>query len=167
MRDGRGPFLFYLNFAAESMPIRDFTDAGGVHWQVWATTPMRGDVRPQFAAGWLAFESGAERRRLAPIPSTWEEAPDAALCELLAKATAVARGAALRPVASPAADAASAPAASAAPVETPAVTAAAVPGEARTVVPAIPPPPPLMTTVAKVRAVMREVDEVLRRKPAG
>lgn len=117
------------------MPIREFTDAGGVCWQVWATTPMRGDVRPQFASGWLAFESEAERRRLAPIPSAWEEAEDGALCELLSRASTVTRsaGVALRPVGSGAAEAAHS-------------------GEV----------PPLETTVARVRAVLREVDETLQ-----
>jgi hypothetical protein len=117
------------------MPIRDFTDAGGVRWQVWATTPMRGDVHPQFASGWLAFESEAERRRLAPIPSTWEDAADGGLCDLLAQAVPVVRdtGAALRPL-SPAKGG------------DPPATAV----------------PPLDVTVAKVRAVMREVDETLQ-----
>ncbi|HYR08234.1 MAG TPA: hypothetical protein VEQ60_10715 [Longimicrobium sp.] len=114
------------------MPIREFTDAGGVCWQVWATTPMRGDVRPQFASGWLAFESNGERRRLAPIPRAWEEAVDGGLCELLAQATPVVRdtGSLLRPVASGGG------------------VGAAV--------------PPLEVTVAKVRAVIREVDETLQ-----
>src|SRR5688572_1006599 len=80
-----------------SMPIRDFTDAGGITWQVWATTPMRGEVRPQFASGWLAFESGAERRRLVPIPTEWEDVEEVRLCELLAQATPITRGAALQP----------------------------------------------------------------------
>ena len=80
------------------MPIRDFTDAGGITWQVWATTPMRGEVRPQFASGWLAFESGAERRRLVPIPTEWEDVEEVRLCELLAQATPITRGAALQPI---------------------------------------------------------------------
>jgi hypothetical protein len=116
------------------MPIREFTDAGGVRWQVWSTTPMRGDVRPQFASGWLAFECEAERRRLAPIPRAWEDAADGALCELLAQAAPVARdaGAVLPRVGLRGA--------------------------------VVPPPevPPLEVTVAKVRAVIREVDETLQ-----
>jgi hypothetical protein len=108
------------------MPIRDFTDAGGVRWQVWATTPMRGDVRPQFASGWLAFESEAERRRLAPIPRAWEDAGDGGLRDFLAQAVPVVRdaGAALKPLSVGVA--------------------------------------PLDVTVAKVRAVIREVDETLQ-----
>jgi hypothetical protein len=116
------------------MPIREFTDAGGVRWQVWATTPMRGDVRPQFASGWLAFESDAERRRLAPIPSKWEDAADGGLRELLAQAVPVVRdaGAALKPLGS----------------RDGVVSPLQV--------------PPLEVTVAKVRAVIREVDETLQ-----
>lgn len=120
------------------MPIRDFTDAGGTHWQVWATTPMRGDVRPQFASGWLAFESEAERRRLAPIPRTWEEVADGELCELLAQATAVTRGA----------DAA-----------LKRIDSGGGAGASSTVAPA------LVATVEKVRAVMREVDATLHHEP--
>ncbi|WP_420125161.1 hypothetical protein [Longimicrobium sp.] len=117
------------------MPIRDFTDAGGVRWQVWATTPMRGDVRPQFASGWLAFECEAERRRLTPIPPEWADVADGELCVLLAQATAVTRGAevALTSLGARGGDVAASPA-----------------------------PPPLGETVARVRAVMREVDETLR-----
>ena len=29
-------------------------------------------VNPQLAAGWLCFESGSAKRRLAPTPPTWE-----------------------------------------------------------------------------------------------
>src|SRR5687767_5327555 len=85
VRDRRAPFVVFtcISRGGDTMPIRDFTDAAGVSWQVWATTPMRGDVRPQFASGWLAFESEAERRRLAPIPRAWEEVADGELCELL------------------------------------------------------------------------------------
>jgi hypothetical protein len=76
------------------MAIQEFSDKDGVRWRVWATTPSRGNVRPQFAAGWLAFESGSERRRLAPIPAGWTEADDAALGEMLAQATVIIRHAA-------------------------------------------------------------------------
>jgi hypothetical protein len=80
------------------MSIQEFSDGAGVRWRVWATTPSRGNVRPQFAAGWLAFESGSERRRLAPIPIGWMEADDAALCEMLAQATVIIRHAAAPPL---------------------------------------------------------------------
>lgn len=119
------------------MPIREFDDAGGVCWQVWATTPTRGNVRPQFAGGWLAFESPDERRRLAPFPETWADADDGALRGLLAQATVVARdSSALLKRTDP---------------------GTGDPRESS----------PLHATVAKVRAVIRTVEESLHRKPAG
>jgi hypothetical protein len=33
----------------------------------------------EFSAGWLLFTSGAERRRLAPLPPGWRQAPEAQL----------------------------------------------------------------------------------------
>lgn len=110
------------------MSFREFTDAAGVRWQVWATTPLRGNVRPQFAAGRLAFECAAERRRLAPIPPEWTEVDDGALCALLARAAPLARGPSPLP-----------------------------PGEAAPGAPA--PLPALESTVARVREVLRAVDE--------
>lgn len=38
------------------------------------------------AEGWLCFESGTEKRRLAPIPHGWDTLPDAELEGLLARA---------------------------------------------------------------------------------
>lgn len=111
------------------MSFREFTDTAGVRWQVWATTPARGNVRPQFAAGWLAFECAAERRRLAPIPPEWTEGDDDALRTWLADAAPLVRGpGALFPL-----------------------------GEAAPAAPA--PLPALESTVARVREVLRAVDE--------
>lgn len=120
------------------MPIRDFTDSTGVRWQVWATTPTHGNVRPQFTGGWLAFESADERRRLVPVPDAWTDADDGVLRELLAQAVAVAR-------------------------DTASVLKAAGPG-------GDPPPAsetPLEATVARVREVIRAVEESLHREPVG
>lgn len=39
-------------------------------------------VSPQLSAGWLCFESAASKRRLAPTPEGWEDAPDADLVEM-------------------------------------------------------------------------------------
>jgi hypothetical protein len=36
-------------------------------------------ARPEFSTGWLLFTSGAERRRLAPLPPGWREAPETQL----------------------------------------------------------------------------------------
>lgn len=39
-------------------------------------------LTPRLAGGWLAFESGVMRRRLAPIPSEWHLLPEDRLREL-------------------------------------------------------------------------------------
>jgi hypothetical protein len=80
------------------MAMQEFSDESGVRWRVWATTPSRGNVRPQFAAGRLAFESGSERRRLAPIPAGWTQADDAGFRGMLAEATVIIRHAAAPPL---------------------------------------------------------------------
>jgi hypothetical protein len=36
-------------------------------------------ARLEFSSGWLLFTSGAERRRLAPLPPGWRAAPEAQL----------------------------------------------------------------------------------------
>jgi hypothetical protein len=38
------------------------------------------------AGGWLAFQCGTTRRRLAPVPSGWRELPDAELVALCRRA---------------------------------------------------------------------------------
>ena len=78
------------------MPTRTFTDEHGISWTVWAVVPSatsvpRANVPTPLAEGWLAFESArGDRRRLAPIPDSWEKASDSHLAQLLAKATPVA-----------------------------------------------------------------------------
>ncbi|HYD51774.1 MAG TPA: hypothetical protein VEA99_04065 [Gemmatimonadaceae bacterium] len=79
------------------MSHRQFIDPHGTLWTVWDVYPSRverdldvvrasrGDSVPDsrrsrstlrldgaYAAGWLCFESGLGKRRLAPIPSRWE-----------------------------------------------------------------------------------------------
>ena len=34
---------------------------------------------PEFSGGWLLFTCGTERRRLAPLPPGWRQAPEAQL----------------------------------------------------------------------------------------
>jgi hypothetical protein len=71
------------------VPIRDFVDSAGVHWQVWSTVPAMGGVAGGFRQGWLTFTAGAERRRLAPIPPSWERATEAELRAYFDRATPV------------------------------------------------------------------------------
>lgn len=74
------------------MPVRDFIDANGVRWRVWSTVPrLTRGLQPDFAEGWLTFESEAERRRLAPIPAGWETTADERLALLCRAATRIAR----------------------------------------------------------------------------
>ncbi|HEV7587749.1 MAG TPA: hypothetical protein VGO40_06430 [Longimicrobium sp.] len=47
---------------------------------------------PGLHLGWLVFESGAERRRLAPIPLAWEARPECELERLCERAVPVAKG---------------------------------------------------------------------------
>lgn len=92
------------------MTVRAFSDPAAVTWQVWEVIPgsprisgpstgqmpnvwggaPRPDVAPPVSqgdgTGWLVFMAGAERRRLAPIPSGWADLDDAALIGLLEQA---------------------------------------------------------------------------------
>jgi len=53
-------------------------------------TPERREVRVRVPAalqgGWLAFQAGPDRRRLAPIPDLWSTFPEEELLRLLARA---------------------------------------------------------------------------------
>jgi hypothetical protein len=73
------------------MPHRRFVDDEGQVWHVWETYPRQTSelrqVAPEFAGGWLAFESAKEKRRLAPIPEGWETMSDAELGRLRSEAT--------------------------------------------------------------------------------
>ena len=68
------------------MALREFRDANGVEWRVWATIPEtsalgRVDYGPLggLEAGWLTFECAEGRRRLAPFPADWHTLTDAEL----------------------------------------------------------------------------------------
>jgi hypothetical protein len=95
------------------MSHRIFEDDQGRRWEVWAVLPevverrlnaerrtaprdtpdrrQQVDIRfrmaPELRQGWLAFQSGYERRRLAPIPRAWETLDDRELAELAGQAT--------------------------------------------------------------------------------
>jgi len=63
--------------------IREFTDSKGVTWRVWATYPVHViSTAEAYRGGWLTFQSGNSRRRLAPVPPSWQDASPARL-ELL------------------------------------------------------------------------------------
>ena len=50
------------------------------------TRGIRIALPPRLAQGWVAFESGDERRRLAPIPSGWSQRSEPELRVLLGQA---------------------------------------------------------------------------------
>lgn len=92
------------------MAHRTFRDELGREWDVWEVVPTAVErrmakpaSRPPVAErrkvqetrvvvpdtlqrGWLAFQSGKERRRLAPIPPDWEELTGSELIDLLNQA---------------------------------------------------------------------------------
>ncbi|HEY2375307.1 MAG TPA: hypothetical protein VGH98_04975 [Gemmatimonadaceae bacterium] len=96
------------------MPHRRVQDESGRWWDVWDSRPTiidrragrdrrsgsrvaserrqksepRVTVEPQYRKGWLAFQSGSEWRRLAPIPDAWESMNEGALLSLLKRAAA-------------------------------------------------------------------------------
>ena len=81
------------------MAVREFTDSRGVEWRAWDVTPThmhpvtRGeDYMADLQDGWLAFESGREKRRLeAPYPANWTTIPLPELEELCRRASGVIR----------------------------------------------------------------------------
>lgn len=46
----------------------------------------RAPLPPELRDGWLAFESGMERRRFTPPPERWDELSDAQLSDLVERA---------------------------------------------------------------------------------
>jgi hypothetical protein len=70
---------------------REFEDERGVRWIAFAVYPSservaRSGLRVQYQEGWLAFDSGVETRRLAPIPSDWFDMPEEELRAACARA---------------------------------------------------------------------------------
>lgn len=70
------------------MAVRTFESPDGATWSVWEVVPGRvSEFRSAFgshlprdlADGWLCFDCGSEKRRLAPLPANWHERPDADL----------------------------------------------------------------------------------------
>lgn len=81
------------------MAVREFTDRRGVEWRVWDVTPTHmhpttrnEDYMADLRDGWLAFESGAEKRRLeSPYPGEWTSFTIPQLEELCRRASLVIR----------------------------------------------------------------------------
>jgi hypothetical protein len=78
------------------MAVRDFSDADGTGWRVWAVSvdalqprTAAEDYLGEYGEGWLCFESATERRRLAGVPAGWEQFPVSELQALLGRAVLV------------------------------------------------------------------------------
>jgi hypothetical protein len=82
-----------LTSDTELMGYREITDPEGRTWSVWDTDPHqfagRSVIAADYANGWLTFEAGDEKRRLAPAPAEWEALEAAALLRLLERAAPV------------------------------------------------------------------------------
>jgi hypothetical protein len=83
--------------------LRGFTDSAGHEWRVWEVFPARAELTKSkadahsssslkgtaYAEGWLCFESGEHKRRLAPIPADWHFRDKDLLEQLCSTATPV------------------------------------------------------------------------------
>jgi hypothetical protein len=60
-------------------------------WDVWDVRPQArlGAVGHGMENGWLCFQSGTRRRRLAPIPEDWQELDERRLHDLFMRAKEV------------------------------------------------------------------------------
>jgi hypothetical protein len=70
------------------MAHRRIVDKQDQVWDVWevttsASASRRILVQPDLQGGWLAFQCGEQRRRLAPLPIGWDELSDHALVALM------------------------------------------------------------------------------------
>ena len=75
------------------MAHRRITDDNQKVWDVWEVnvsgSTRRIVVPADMQSGWLAFQCGEERRRLAPPPASWNEMSDTALLRLISQATPI------------------------------------------------------------------------------
>lgn len=99
------------------MAIRKYEDSAGREWNVWEVPPRFSPLRsplerrqsartpaierrllpvrrlttapPEWIYGWLCFQSGADKRRLCPLPPDWENESSDELEEYRQRATLV------------------------------------------------------------------------------
>ena len=58
------------------MGLREFEDTEGRSWRVWDTLPEKTTgLVDDYRSGWLTFDDGTERLRLAPVPEGWTTLP--------------------------------------------------------------------------------------------
>ena len=72
--------------------MREFKDEDGSNWVAYAINdaaieaPGRRYLPDAFQQGWLVFECGERKLRLAPVPAGWSDMRDEQLRELLSAA---------------------------------------------------------------------------------
>jgi hypothetical protein len=72
--------------------MREFTDQDGCNWVVYAINdaaieaPGRRYLPDAFQQGWLVFECGERKLRLAPVPAGWSDLRNEELRTLLTQA---------------------------------------------------------------------------------
>ena len=86
------------NVAQELVVVmRTIADSAGIQWMVFeverqdTAADRWSHLPPEFANGWLCFESDFSKRRLAPVPTRWSEFSDSELERLLVQAHPVRR----------------------------------------------------------------------------
>ena len=88
----RAPARDFADVAAKSDDEhREFDDKKGIRWVAFAVYPSRvtGTRSPlpaSYQRGWLAFDSGMQTRRIAPIPDAWHTLSIEELCALCERA---------------------------------------------------------------------------------
>lgn len=79
--------------APRTMAHRRIVDTENQVWDVWEVNTSNASprilVQPSLAGGWLAFQSGERRRRLAPPPPGWSDLTDEGLLDLMAGAESI------------------------------------------------------------------------------
>ena len=66
------------------MALREFDDQAGTRWIVWDTIPDNTiGLTGEYRRGWLTFDNGTDRCRLAPIPADWTELSNERLALML------------------------------------------------------------------------------------
>jgi hypothetical protein len=90
------PVVLVDNCRRIGMAVRDIVDESGTKWKVWAV--QASSIHPKTAAedflgdyseGWLCFECGNQRRRLARFPQDWDKMLDKELLRLMKAAQVV------------------------------------------------------------------------------
>ena len=82
-----GPGEKTLRSALDSACAADIDDADTAELiRIEEVLAIANEAAKKVVSGWLAFDSGMETRRVAPIPDDWETASDEALIELCERA---------------------------------------------------------------------------------